>query len=347
METNKLGGSDINGGPDSWSPQMEWMRQSLDEVVTLLAEDIRDARMRLGVSMTLVAEHAGLEPDVYRAIEEGRIPADETSLSGMVSAAYCLGLKDVRVSFFEEYQLFMKLDLSEEEGPLTFFVDTLHLNIKRLKKEHVWVNPSQVLTLLARDDPDKTLTSRRLIDKQLIELWVAAVYSLCYDRGQNYYVRLVERDPPDAEVLAIDDAGLWSRIGVEVTQHGSHSSGLIEVIKKKLRVKYSTGTVIVVLVEQAERFQISELSKVMQHGNPHSQQICIVGRSRESDKFQIVTYFGNKTSDSGESGLLVAELDEVEASKGFRGYEGIVFTPPESRFARPPLVFVRNLILDR
>ena len=183
--------------PESWRPQTKWLQQLSDEMVTLITKDIRDARNRLGISVNVAAASASLEPCVYRAIEEGANSADETKLW---LVARRLGLKELRVSYFEEFDCYMKWDISRR-GPQTFFVDTLDLDIKKLREEYVWVNPSQVLALLARYGPNKTLRSRLLVDKQLIELWIAAVFSLSCGSSQNCYVRLVESDPPDAEVL--------------------------------------------------------------------------------------------------------------------------------------------------
>ena len=228
--------------PESWAPQTKWMQQFSDEVATLVAEDIRDARNRLGVSVNLAAASASLEPCVYRAIEEGTHSADAMNWDGMRLAARRLGLKELRLSYVEDLDCYMKLDISSR-GPRTTFVDTLDLDIKKLREEHVWVNPSQVLALLARYDPVKTLRSRRLVDKQLIELWLAAVFSLSCDSSQSCYVTLVESDPPDAEVLAISDAGKLNRISIEITRHGAHSPGLAEVIRKKLRTKLPPGMI--------------------------------------------------------------------------------------------------------
>ena len=330
--------------PESWSPQTKWMQQFSDEVATLVAEDIRAARNRLGVSVNLAAASASLEPRVYRAIEEGTHSADAMNWERTRLAARRLGLKELRLSYVEDLDCYMKLDISGR-GPRTTFVDTLGLDIKKLREEHVWVNPSQVLALLARYDPNKTLRSRRLVDKQLIELWIAAVYTLGCDRGRNYYVSLVESDPPDAEVLAISDAGKLNRISIEITRHGAHSPGLAEVIRKKLRTKLPPGTNIVILVEQAERVSLSDLQREIDHENPHRQPILIVGQSQEPHRFKFATPFDDETSDPEANGWVVTDFDGRDASHGYRGYEGIVYIPT-SRFALPHPVFVKNLVLD-
>lgn len=84
----------------------------------------------------------------------------------------------------------MKVDLSAEE-PLTTFVDTLRLEVGELKRQAVFVSPRHVIAFVERIGFFKTLASRQPADKQLIELWIAAVFTLCLDRGRDYYVRLV------------------------------------------------------------------------------------------------------------------------------------------------------------
>lgn len=330
--------------PESWSPQMQWMQQFSDEVATLVAEDIRAARISLGVSVNLAAASASLEPRVYRAIEEGTHPADETNWSRMWLVVRRLGLKELRLSYFEESDSYVKWDISKS-GPATIFVDTWPWDLEKLREENVWVNPARVLALPTRYDFNKVLSSRQLADKQFIELWIAAVYTLGCDRGRNYYVRLAESDPPDAEVLAISGAGTVNPFGIEITRHGAHSPGLTEVIRKKLHDKLPTGTTIVIFVEQAECISFSDLQRVMDHDNPHSQRICIVEWSQEPHRFKFATPFGDETSNPEEKGWVETDFDVRDASHGYRGYEGVVFSP-KGRAARQEPLFVKKLVLD-
>ena len=325
-------------------PQTKLMQQFSDKVFTLAAEDIRAARNRLGISVNLAAASASLEPCVYRAIEEGTSSADETNWSRMWLIARRLGLKELRLSYFEESDSYLKWDISKSEIA-TIFIDTWHWDIEKLRDENVWVNPAQVLALPARHDFDNVLRSRRLANKQLIELWIAAVYTLGYDRGRNYYVRLADSDPPDAEVLAISDVGTVNLFGIEITQHGPHSPGLTELIRKKLDTKLPTGTTIVIFVEQAERISFSDLQRVMDHDNPHSQRICIVGWSQEPHQFKFATYLDDKTSGPKGKKWRIQDFDDRDASHGYRGYEGVVFSPKGPAARQEPL-FVKKLVLD-
>ena len=260
-------------------------------------------------------------------------------------AARHLGLKDLRLSYDEDSDIYWKLDISQRGLP-TIFVDTVHWDFEKLREENVWINPSQVLALPARYDFNNVLRSRRSADKQLIELWITSVFSLSCNRDRNYYVRLSESDPPDAEVLAIGDAGevIWT--GIEITQHGAHSPGLTELIRRKLRTRLPTGTIIVIFVEQAERISLLDLDTVMDHDNPHGQRICIVGRSQEPHQFKFAVPLDDRTSGSEEKGWVEVDFDDRDASRGYRGYEGVVYSPT-SRFAQPQLLFVKNLALDR
>lgn len=333
--------------PESWVPQTKMVQQHMDEAITLIAEDIRNARIGLGVSVKIAAASAKLEPCVYRAIEEGTLSADEMAWDNVWLAARRLGLSELRLSHDADYDFYRKLDISQR-GPLTAFIDAVLWNFEKLREEDVWVNPSQVLALPARDefDFDKVLRSRQLADKQFIELWIAAVFTLCCDRGRNYYVKLAKSDPPDAELLAIGDAGEVIQHGIEITRHEAHSPGLVELIRKKLRTKLPTGTIIVILVEQPEHNASPVLSTVMDQDNPHGQRICIVGLSQEPHHFKFVTYRDDETSDPEEKGWLEMDIDVRAARPGCRGYEGVVYSP-KSSVVPPQLLFVKNLVLDR
>ena len=89
-------------------------------------------------------------------------------------------------------------------------------------------------------------------------------------------MRLVNDDPPDAEVLVIGDAGEeLDRIPVEVARYGSYSRELTDVIKQKLRNTYKTGTVIVVLVEEAENIVLDHVGNEILDNNPHKQMVVV------------------------------------------------------------------------
>ena len=319
----------------------------LEEAFRLMAEDLRAARVGLGITSTVAAERADIDPALYRALEEGNVVRNADNADLMVSAAQCLGREEVRFSFVDEVQQYMKIDLSTD-GPLTIFVDTLRLDIRDLKEQAMFASPSRVLALVERIGSYRTFASRRPVDKQLIELWIAAVFTLCLSRDQDYYVRLVKEDAPDAEVLGVNGAdGSMSGIRLEITQHGRHSKNLFDVIGKKLRKKYQTGTVLVVLVEQAENILVNELDDFIRTNNTYNQRIYIIGGSEAPGTFKVVPWDEVTKPAPTESAWLEIGVDANSASKGRRGYEGVVFEPPGSRFLPGHPVFVKELNLHR
>ena len=153
----------------------------------------------------------------------------------------------------------------------------------------MFISPSHVLALVEGLGFNRTLASRQPVDKQLIELWIAALITLCLDPDLDYYVRLVRNDPPDTEVLTInaEDRDLRG-VDVEITQHGVHSKDLLDVIGNKLRNKYQKGTVLVVLVEQAQDILVSDLDDFMRTNNPYNQQVFIIGGSETPNTFRVL-----------------------------------------------------------
>ena len=156
-------------------------------------------------------------------------------------------------------------------------------------------------------------------------------------------------DPPDAEVLLMDStAGKMSVIRLEITQYGSHSKDLVDVIGKKLRKKYQEGTVIVVLVEQAENIILNELDDFIRTNNPYNQNVFIImGSSQAPGSFKAVVWGELIKPKPSEDGWWEISMDANNASKGHRGYEGVVFKPKGSRFLPPHPVFVKELELRR
>ena len=272
------------------SPAPIGLHDLAEEAFPLIAEDLRAARVGLGITSTVAAECAELDPTLYLALEEGSVVRNADNVGLIVSAAQRLGLEALRFSYVDEIQQYMKVDLSTDGRP-TIFVDALRLDVSDLKEQALFVSPYRVLALVERIGFYRTFASRQPVDKQLIELWIAAVFTLCLDRGRDYYVRLVKDDPPDAEVLEIDGTdGYLSGIRVEVTQHGSHSKDLVDVIRKKLRMKYQEGTVLVVLVEQAENILVNDLDDFIRTNNPYNQRIYIIGGSKAPGSFKVVPW---------------------------------------------------------
>ena len=212
----------------------------------------------------------------------------------------------------------------------------------------MFVSPYHVSDLVERIGFDKTLASRQPVDKQLIELWTTAIFTLSLNTDRDYYVRLVRDDPPDAEVLEIDGTSRsFSGIRVEITQHGSHSKDLVDVVGKKLRNRYHEGTVLIVLVEQAESIMVAELDEFIRTNNPYNQRIFIIGGSTAPGNFKIVPWYEVTKPTPSEVAWLEIAMDATRASKGHRGYEGVVFKPPGTRFLPVHPVFVRELELHR
>ena len=320
---------------------------SLEEAIPLMAEDLRAARAGLGLTSTVAAERAGLDPALYRALEEGSAARNAGDLGLMMSASRCLGMKEVRFAYVDAVQHYIKADFSTDGPPILFF-DTLRLDVRELKEQSVFVSPYHALALVERTGFNETLDSRQPVDKQLIELWVAALFTLCLDRDWDYYVRLVSEDPPDAEVLKINrEDGNISGIRIEIAQHGSHSKTLIGVVGKKLRKKYHDGTVLVVLVEQAEEILVAELDEFIRKNNPHNQWIVIIGGSKAAGSFKVVPWGWVTNPTPGEVAWYEISVDAKNASKGHRGYEGVVVNAPQNRSRPRHPVFVKELALHR
>ena len=312
-----------------------------------MAEDLRSARVGLGITSATAAKLAELDPAIYSALEECTVARNAENVSVMMSASRCLGLEAVRFSYVDEVQQYLKVELSAD-GLLTLFVDTLRFDVRDIKEQSVFVSPYHVLALVERIGFYETFASRQPVDKQLVELWIAAIFSLCLGSGRDYYVRLSRDDPPDVEVLAVSGIdGNIGEIGVEITQHGSHSNDLFDVIGKKLRNRYQDGTVLVVLVEQAENVPVSDLDEFIRHNNPHNQRIFIIGGSAAPGTFKVVPLDKVNEPAPGEIEWAEIQVDAKNASKGYRGYEGMVFEPPGSWFLPRHPVFVRGLELHR
>lgn len=335
------------------SPLPTSLHGLLAESFPLLAEDLRAARVGLGITSTRAAELAELDPALYLALEEGTAVGNVENVGLMVSAAKCLGLKEVRFShldlsyLYKAQQQYLKVDLSTDR-PLTIFLDTLRLDVRELKEQSVFVSPSQVLALVEHLGFNKTFDSRQPVDKQLIELWIAALITLHLDPDLDYYVRLVRNDPPDTEVLAINGADRNIRgVAVEITQHGVHSRNLLDVIRNKLRKMHQKRTVLVVLVEQQQDILIGDLDEFMRTNNPYNHQVFIIGGSETPGVFKVVPLNEVNKPTPGEIAWSEISVDAKNASKGFLGHDGVIFKPPGSWFLPPHPVFVKDLNLSQ
>ena len=323
------------------------LRDLLDEAFPLMAEDLRSVRLGLRITSTTAAERAGLDLAVYRALEEGNVERAQENVGTMMAASQCLGLEAARFSYVDEVQQFMKVDLSTD-GPQVIFLDSVRLDVRELKEQSVFISPHRVLALVEDLGFFETLASRKLVDKQLIELWVAAVFTLVLDDGLDYYVKLARSDPPDVELLRVNAAeGHMDGIMLEITQHGTHSQDLFDVIGKKLRKRYQEGTVLVVLVEKAEEIPVVDLDEFIRANNPHNQHIVIIGGTAEPGTYKVIPWDEVDRSTPDGVGWWEIKADEKNASKGHRGYDGVVLKPPGSWFLPPRPVFVKELDLRR
>ena len=347
-ESVSHGEGDIHDRRGLWPRVPSGLHELLEESFPLIAEDLRAATVEHGITSKVAAECAGIDPALYRRLEEGSAVRSSENLGLMLSAAESLGLKEVRFSFVHEVQQqCLKLELPlPTDGPLVLFLDKLRYDVQELKEQSVFVSPYQVLVLVERIGFNEAFASRKPAGKQLIELWIAAVFTLCLGRGRDYYVGLGRYDPPDAEVLGINGtSGDMSLIPLEITQYGIHSRDLAEVVGKKLRKKYQEGTVLVVLVEQAENLLANDLDNFIRTNNPYNQQLFIIGGSEASGSFKVLRWDEVAMAALSNAAWLEADADANNVSRGYRGYEGVVFKPKGSRFLPLHPVFVKELEL--
>ena len=171
----------------------------IEETFPLWTEAIRAARVGLGISSTLAAQGVGLDPAEYRALERGSVARNTENLGLMVSAARWMGLEELPITYADVVQQYIKVDLSTDV-PNVIFVDTLRFEVRELKEQAVFVSPYRILALVQRFGFDRTLASRQPADKQLIELWTAAVFTLYLSRDRDYYV---SPNPPNDGVWEV------------------------------------------------------------------------------------------------------------------------------------------------
>ena len=222
----------------------------------------------------------------------------------------------------------------------------------QLKELQYFVRPYVVFALVKRLGRCTTFTSGKPVDKQIVELWIAAVFALSLNPELDRYVRLVRDDPPDAEVLTIDPkTGSFSTIKVEITRHGKYSQSVFDVIAKKLRKRYQDGTVLVVFVEQSVSLSVADLHGFLRRNNPHNQQVFVVGAGAEADTFKVVPCNEIFSPTRGETAWIEMKVDEKNASTGHRAYFGVSFEPRGSgrlRRAFPQFpIFVKQITLSR
>lgn len=319
-----------------------------DEAIPLIAEDLRSHRTRLGLTSARAAKRAGMSWNRYRRLESGQVQRNKQTIAAMYLAAERLGLQAVRVCHLEPVDQYLQVGVGGDDSP-TLFIDTLETSVAELKEQGHFLSPHIVLEFVAREGVGAIVDSRDPLDRMMVELWVTAIYTLCRNRACDYYVSATRSDPPDTEVLIddrTDDAIAMER--VEVTQHGKHSSDLTEVIGKKLRKRYQEGTVLLVLVEEAQFIPVADLYEFIRMNNPHRQRICVVGAAREAGTFKVVPWDEVTAPTPDEKAWMEITVDTKDRGRARCQYDGVVFKPPfANRLRRVFPIYVRSVILRR
>ena len=124
-----------------------YLDEFLEEMIPLIAEDLRTARARLGITSARAAKRARLDAARSRALEKGAVQRSQHTIALMVSVARSLSLKSIRASYADEIGQYMRIDLSTDR-PLTTFVDNLEVDVTQLKEQGHFVSPYGVLALV-------------------------------------------------------------------------------------------------------------------------------------------------------------------------------------------------------
>ena len=313
-----------------------------------MAEDVRAFRKSLSMTSARAAKRSGVSPSRYRALERGEIPRSPHSFPELVTVARCLGMESFRASYADEIGQYIKIDLSVE-GQLTVFIDALESDFSGLKDQGHFATASHVMALVERIGRSSLFDSRKLIDKKIVELWIASAFTLGLRGDREYYVRPAGVDPPDVEVLVVDPTNAdLSAIRVEVTQCTQYSRDVFEVIRKKLLNRYREGTVIVVLVEESTSLSIGEIYDFIRDNNLQNQRVYIVGGGKAPRSIKFIPCYEVPEPGTDEMAIMVADFDADLASKGYLGYEGVVYRLPLNSSIRYPFpIFVKKISLRR
>ena len=215
---------------NAWQAPMEYSRE---ETIRLVAEDLRAARARLGITSGQAARRAGVAAARYRALEKGRVPSSQHILRRLVSVCRRLDMESVRVAYVEKIGQYVNIDLSRDarREPPTAFLDVLEADVAELQGIECFISPAAVFGCLERIGFGATLASRKPADKQMVELLTGAVFTMFLDEANDYYVKPVKDDPPDVEVLAVErDRRAFSTMKLEIVQDGKYSESVFEVI---------------------------------------------------------------------------------------------------------------------
>ena len=306
------------------------MEYSLEEAIHLVAQDLKLARTRLGVTSQKAAKRAGLSIEYYRALERGLVSTSQYVLRKLVSVCRHMDLESVRFCYIDEIDQYANLDLSSDppSGRVILFLDTLKANVAELEDIRCFLSPDIIFRYFEHNGFKALLASRKRTDKQMVELLNAATFSMCLDTDKDYYVKPVKDDPPDVELLIVDrDNFLFEVVRLEITIHGKYSDGLFETISKKLKKRYHKGTILLVMVEETETFIVEELDGFIRKNNPHRQSLVLIGGTGRAGEFLVTPWDSVTPSSSGKAEILEMDIYQDDRSTGFRGYPGVFHGP--------------------
>ena len=175
---------------NAWQASMEYSRE---ETIRLVAEDLRAARARLGITSAQAARRAGVAAARYRALEKGPLPSNQEILRKLVSVCRRLDMESVRIAYLEEIGQHANIDISRDpwREPVTAFLDVLEADVVELQDIECFISPAAVFGYLERIGFGVTLASRKRADKQMVELLTGAVFTLFLDQDNDYYVTLL------------------------------------------------------------------------------------------------------------------------------------------------------------
>ena len=326
------------------------MEYSIQETIRLVAEDLRAARARLGITSAQAARRAGVAAARYRALEKGRVPSSQHILRKLLSVCRCLDMESVRVVYMEKVGQYANIDLSRDawREPATVFLDVLEADVAELQDIECFISPAAVFGYLERIGFGATLASRKPADKQMVELLTGAVFTMFLDEAHDYYVKPVKDDPPDVEVLAVERGSrAFLTMKLEIVQKGKYSQSVFDVIGKKLTKRYERGTVLVAVVEETEDFLVAELHDFIRDNNPHGLRIYVIGGTGKAGKFKGLPCDEITCDGADYFEWMEKEVDQRERNAGFLGLDGVFCeTSGLARFLGMPL-FVREVKLSR
>ena len=322
--------------------------QLIADAIPIIAEDLKDARVRSGITTSRAAKKVGINVARYRRLENGRVPKYRENLDLLISAARSLGLDAVRMSYVDEIQEYMRYDLSETRR-FTVFVDSLSHNVSEIKKLGYFVSPYNIFALVDNVGLNTVLECKNSIDQTILELWVTALFSLSLgNHNQVHYVRPVRGTAPDAEILTDDyGSGNLRRIKIEVTQYNRYSDNIYEIIQKKLTKRYDRSTIVLVLVNRREEIHVSDLYDVVQKNNPSLRPIYIIGGAGDDNKFKLIPCNEIRKAPD-KTGWLELSINVNTKDIMRYKYDGVVFKVPYmKRVPRVWPVFVKEIRLSR